>query len=128
MIRKLIYLLFCISAVFICGCGSSSEGDGEKALCYEKGPAAIYDISENGTITSSKERYERSAMTASHANLPYGTTIKVTNLSNGRSVSLRINDHNMPEDKGFILKVSEKAASELALTSGQEVSIDIIRF
>ena len=84
-------------------------------------------LEENGIITSNNTRYERSALTAAHKNLPYGTKIKVTNLNNGRSVYLTITDHNMP-DGDYIIKLSEKAASELAASDNDEFSIDIIKW
>ena len=113
---------------FIAGCGSdSNSGENGITICYEKGRAAFYTLEENGTLTSSNTRYERSALTASHKNLPYGTKIKVTDLNNGRSVNVTINDHNMPEGD-YIIKLSEKAANELAASSEHEYSIDIVKW
>ena len=122
-----ICLLCLISSLFLAGCKSGSDDKTDTELCYEKGLAAVYDITENGNATSkANTHYERSALTASHHNLPYNTRIKVTNLNNGRSVNVTINDHNMPEDEQYVIKLSEKAAKEIAYNEGQEVSIDII--
>ena len=119
-------LLSFISLTFIYGCGSDSDSS-NKYDCYEKGYAAFYTIEENGTLTSNNTRYERSALTAAHKSLPYGTKIKITNLNNGRSTSVTINDHNMPEGN-YIIKLSEKAASELAASQNHEFSIDIVKW
>ena len=127
--KQKIYLLFicAFSMLFIAGCGSDSNSNSSDSACYESGRAAFYTIEENGTLTSNNTRYERSALTASHKNLPYGTKIKVTDLNNGRNVIVSINDHNMPEGD-YMIKLSEKAANELAASSDHEFSIDIIKW
>ena len=127
--KKILLLLTIISFVtFINGCASNSNSSlPDKNACYEKGYAAFYTLEENGTLTSSNERYDRNSLTASHPILPYNTKIKVTNLNNGRYVVLVINDHNMPEGD-YIIKLSEKAATELAASSDNEFSIDIIKW
>ena len=127
--KQKIYLLFiCVfSMLFIVGCGSDSNSNSSENVSYETGKAAFYTLEENGTLTSNNTRYERSALTASHKNLPYGTKIKVTDLNNGRNVIVSINDHNMPEGD-YIIKLSEKAANELAASDEHEFSIDIIKW
>ena len=125
--RILIFVLSLMALAILCGCGSDSNSNSSDSACYESGRAAFYTIEENGTLTSNNTRYERSALTASHKNLPYGTKIKVTNLNNGRNVILSINDHNMPEGD-YIIKMSEKAANELAASAEHEFSIDIIKW
>lgn len=128
MREKIILLVFCfMTLAFISGCGSDSKSDGNSNSSYETGRAAFYTLEENGTLTSNNTRYERSALTASHKNLPYGTKIKVTDLNNGRNVIVTINDHNMPEGD-YIVKLSEKAANELAASVEHEFSIDIIKW
>ncbi len=127
--KQKIYLLFiCVfSMLFIVGCGSDSNSNSGENVSYETGKAAFYTLEENGTLTSNNTRYERSALTASHKNLPYGTKIKVTDLNNGRNVIVSINDHNMPEGD-YIIKLSEKAANELAASVEHDFSIDIIKW
>ena len=95
--RILIFVLSLMALTVLCGCGSDSNSNSSDNACYESGRAAFYTLEENGTLTSNNTRYERSALTASHKNLPYGTKIKVTDLNNGRNVIVSINDHNMPE-------------------------------
>lgn len=127
MLRKIYLLLIAISALFLTGCGSSGSGD--EACCYQKGYAAFYTFEENGTLTSYNEHYERSRLTAAHHDLPYGTKVKVTNLNNGYSVTVTINDKNMP-DGDYIIKLSEKAATELRTSSerNDEFSLDIVKW
>ncbi len=125
-LKNLLLLICYFFIFFIVGCGSESSHT-DSYECYEKGFAAFYTLEENGTITSNNTRYERSALTAAHASLPYGTKIKVTNLNNGRTVNLTIIDHNMPEGQ-YIIKLSEKAAKELAASENHEFSIDIVKW
>ena len=55
--------------------------------------------------TASGERFDNNAMTAAHKTLPFGTEVKVTNLNNGKSVTVRINDRG-PFVKGRIIDLS----------------------
>lgn len=67
-------------------------------------------------MTSSGERFDRSAMTAAHRTLPLNTWVRVTNEFNGRSVVVRINDRG-PYKPGRIIDLSEAAARSLGMTT-----------
>jgi rare lipoprotein A len=54
--------------------------------------ATYYSDGYQGLRTASGERYDVNGFTAAHPSLPLGTRVRVTNLNNGRSVSVRIND------------------------------------
>lgn len=69
-----------------------------------------------GEVTASGEAFDKRAMTAAHQTLPLGTLVKVTNLGNGRSAILRINDRG-PFVAGRIIDVSEGAAEVLGMTA-----------
>lgn len=62
--------------------------------------------------TASGEMMKPSELTAAHRSLPFGTRVKVTNVSNGRSVIVRINDRG-PFTKGRIIDLSKGAAQHL---------------
>ena len=81
----------------------------------QTGIAAVYNTRLNGHRTASGERYNKNALTASHQTLPYGTHVKVTRLSNHRSVTLRINDRG-PTQAGRILDISSRAARDLHMS------------
>ena len=68
-----------------------------------------------GQMTASGERFDKTAMTAAHRTLPFGTRVKVTRADTGKSVVVRINDRG-PFTKGRIIDLSEKAAKELRMT------------
>ena len=67
-----------------------------------------------GPLTASGEAFDKSAMTAAHRTLPMGSKVKVTNVENGRSVMLRINDRG-PFVAGRVIDVSEAAADVLGM-------------
>ncbi len=67
-------------------------------------------------MTASGERFDKRAMTAAHPTLPFGTLVAVTNLRNGRTTVVRINDRG-PFKPGRIIDVSEAAAEVLQMQS-----------
>ena len=56
------------------------------------GKGSWYGDKFHGRKTASGERYDMNKYTAAHKKLPFGTVIKVTNMSNGKSVKVRVND------------------------------------
>lgn len=78
----------------------------------EEGLASWYGADFHGKPTSCGEPYDMWAMTAAHKTLPLGTYVKVTNLQNGRTILLRVNDRG-PFVGGRIIDLSCKAAQEL---------------
>ncbi len=76
------------------------------------GVASWYGGMFHGRTTASGEPYDMHAMTAAHPSLPFGTKVRVTNLENGRSVVLKINDRG-PFAKRRIIDVSRHAAKHL---------------
>jgi rare lipoprotein A len=87
---------------------------------FKKDEAIIswYGDEFHGRPTSSGEIFDMTALTAAHKNLPFGTILEVTNLANGKKVSVRVNDRGpFVEDRE--LDVSKAAAQELdIITSG----------
>jgi rare lipoprotein A len=67
----------------------------------------------SGNKTASGSRMHADSMTAAHRTLPFGTPVKVTNLENGRSVHVVINDRG-PFVRGRVIDVSVHAADALA--------------
>jgi rare lipoprotein A len=70
----------------------------------------------HGRKTASGVPFDKNALTAAHRTLPFGTRVKVTNLDNGRSVIVTVNDRG-PYAHGRILDLSEAAAREIGLIS-----------
>jgi rare lipoprotein A len=63
-----------------------------------EGKVAHYGAKFNGRKTASGERFNVQAMTMAHKTLPFGTRVKVTNLTNNRSVVVRVNDRGPATD------------------------------
>ena len=80
----------------------------------EEGSASYYADSLSGNPTASGEPYDKNALTAAHRTLPFDTMVKVTNLDNGKTVVVRINDRG-PHSKSRIIDVSGAAAKQLGL-------------
>jgi len=81
----------------------------------QTGMASWYGEEFHGKLTSNKEIYNMYAMTAAHKTLPFGTYVKVTNLTNGKSAVVRINDRG-PFVKGRIIDLSFAAANKLEMS------------
>jgi rare lipoprotein A len=73
------------------------------------GVASWYGEQYHGKITASGEPFDMYDFTAAHATLPLGTIVRVTNLNNGRTVMVRVNDRD-PFVRGRIIDVSYNAA------------------
>ncbi len=80
----------------------------------EKGIASWYGEDFHGKKTSSGEIYDMYDMTAAHKILPFGTYVRVKNLTNGRSVDVRINDRG-PFVGDRIIDLSYKAAKKIKM-------------
>lgn len=78
----------------------------------ETGVASWYGQDFHGKSTANGERYDMDALTAAHRTLPMPVVVRVTNLENGRSVRLRVNDRG-PYARGRIIDVSRRAATLL---------------
>jgi len=94
---------------------------------YQVGMASWYGGFFQGRPTASGEDYDMYDFTAAHLELPLGTYVKVTNLSNHRSVIVRVNDRG-PVVPGRILDLSCAAARSIHMSGKgvQKVRIDIV--
>lgn len=78
----------------------------------EVGVASWYGPGFHGKKTANGERYNQNAMTAAHKLLPFNTDIRVTNLDNGRSTVVRINDRG-PFVANRVIDLSRRAAEQI---------------
>ena len=83
-----------------------------KPVAVEYGKASYYGGRWIGRLTANGEHYGAGDRTAAHKKLPFHTMVRVTNLSNNRSVIVRINNRG-PYAKGRILDLSMVAAREI---------------
>ena len=78
------------------------------------GLASWYGSAWQGRPTASGERFDTGKLTAAHRTLPLATKVKVTNLENGRSVEVKVNDRG-PYIRGRVLDLSTRAAEVLGM-------------
>jgi len=83
------------------------------------GVASFYSKSLEGTETATGEIFKHTKYTAASNNLPLNTWVKVTNLNNGKTVVVRINDRMHPKmaKKGRVIDLTIAAAKKIGLTS-----------
>jgi rare lipoprotein A len=93
----------------------------------QTGIASYYGPGFQGKTTASGEPFEQEAMTAAHPSLPFGTSVRVTNLENGREVVVRINDRG-PFVPGRIIDVSAAAAEKLGMVNSgvARVKVEVV--
>jgi rare lipoprotein A len=104
--KKLILMSFC-SLFFLSSCVRARYFPGGGSV--QTGTASWYGPNFHGKPTSNKEIYDMYEMTAAHRTLPFGTQVMVTNLDNGRTAVVRINDRG-PFVKERIIDLSYAAA------------------
>lgn len=78
------------------------------------GVTSYYHNSLHGNRTANGERYNRHSLTAAHRTLPFGTKVKVTDITTNKSVVVKINDRG-PFVKGRVLDLSSAAADSLGI-------------
>ena len=88
--------------------------------------ASWYGPGFSGHRTSSGERFNPNRLTAASPTLPLGSVVHVTNLSNGRSVNVRINDRG-PFVRGRSLDLSHRAAQKIGLTAKGVGRVKVMR-
>jgi peptidoglycan lytic transglycosylase len=114
---NLAFSIFNVGLSAVCICAIATVANGASLLPAEEGLASVYSKQFNGKITASGEPYNGNIYTAAHRTLPFGTMVKVTNLDNGKSVRVRINDRG-PHVRGRIIDLSSSAATALAMSAG----------
>ena len=101
----------------LAGCGAAPHVvrppmSDDHVRSLQTGYASWYGKAHQGRRTTSGETYDMNKLTAAHPSLPMGTRILVTNLKNGRSVTVRVNDRG-PFVDGRIVDLSYAAAREV---------------
>lgn len=89
------------------------------------GTASWYGPGFAGRRTASGDVFDPSALTAAHLTLPFGTRVRVTNLANGRSVVVRINDRG-PYVAGREIDLSRAAARRLGIDGTARVRLEVL--
>lgn len=90
--------------------------------------ASWYGPGFHGRRTANGEVFNQNALTAAHKSLPFGTRVKVTNLNNGKSVIVRVNDDG-PHIPGRVIDLSKGAAARIGMLSSgvAPVRLEVLR-
>jgi rare lipoprotein A len=110
--------------MIVASCASSKKPSASKGSKTLTGMASYYANKYNGRKTASGERYRSKKFTAAHKTLPFGTVVKVTNLKNGKSVIVKINDRG-PYSKGRIIDLSKAAAKQIDMINDGVVKVKV---
>ncbi|HEV2543506.1 MAG TPA: septal ring lytic transglycosylase RlpA family protein [Methylobacterium sp.] len=89
----------------------------------QSGQASWYG---SGRKTANGERFNPNGYTAAHRSLPFGTRVRVTNRSNGRSVVVRINDRG-PFVGGRVIDLARGSARAIGMSGTSYVSLNVVR-
>ncbi len=90
-----------------------------------KGYASYYGDEFDGRRTANGDIFSQRKFTAAHKSLPFGTKVKVTNLNNGLSVIVIINDRG-PFVQGRVIDLSKAAAEKIDMLSSGVVPVEIV--
>ncbi|WP_048922294.1 septal ring lytic transglycosylase RlpA family protein [Rufibacter radiotolerans] len=113
LFRIPLYCLLAALAFFTTNCTSSAPAFGDRGY-KETGKASYYSDKLKGNKMANGDRYQPGKLTAAHKKLPFGTKVKVTNPSNGKSVKVKITDRG-PFTPGRIIDLSKSAAKRIDL-------------
>ena len=93
------------------------------SVCAESGIASSYSTREQGTRTSSGRALHDGALTAAHKTLPFGSRVRVTNRTNGRSVVVTITDRG-PFVRGRVIDLTPAGAGAIGMSGLASVTVD----
>jgi rare lipoprotein A len=96
----------------------------EENTLVGEGKASYYANTFNGKKTASGETFSLNHFTAAHRTLPFGTSVRVINVDNGKNVVVRINDRG-PHTRGRIIDMSPAAAKEIGLLGSGTANVRI---
>ena len=116
-LRMAVLLAFLAAAMAMAEAASANPTDS-----IVTGIASWYGEPHHGRRTASGDIFDQDALTAAHPSLPFGTLVRVTNMENGRTVDVRVNDRG-PTVRGRILDLSRAAAKKLGAIGAGLVKI-----
>lgn len=118
-------LIILLASMAILGCSSIQSKNPEDWIGYrDTGEASFYANKHQGKKTANGELYKHELKTAAHKTMPFGSKVKVTNVNNGKSVVVRINDRG-PFVRGRIIDLSKSAFSSIGNISLGLIDVEI---
>ena len=124
--KKLVCVFGALIAIALVGCANTTATHSPESIGYqESGKASYYAMKFHGRKTANGERLNQEANTAAHRKLPFGTMVKVTNVKNGKSVLVRINDRG-PFVKGRIIDLTRSAFGSIGNIDSGIIDVRIV--
>ncbi len=122
-----LYASIFLLTVMLAGCGSLFGSSTPRRGKFQIGMASWYGPGYHGNACASGEIYDMHKLTAAHRELPFGTYVRVTNLRNGKSVVVRINDRG-PFKRDRIIDLSYAAARKIGMVreGSARVRVEIV--
>ena len=117
-------LLWIVVAALLASAGCTKKESGPQDA-GQIGVASWYGHPFDGRLTASGEIYDMEKLTAAHRTLPFGTVLRVENLSNSQKVEVRVNDRG-PFVQGRIIDLSHAAARALTIPGIANVRLQVI--
>lgn len=116
------WMVFAAALTLAAGPAKAQDGDAEapaEAAAADEtdigsGMASYYGRELAGNRTASGERFDPDQLTAAHRTLAFGSRVRVTNMANGQSVVVRVNDRG-PFGRGRVIDISHAAAREIGM-------------
>ena len=133
--RRIVLVVVSVVVLVVHGCAGRSNTPVTTAGILEvrEGLASYYGPGFDGKQTASGTRFDMKSMVAAHPSYPFGTVVRVTNVTNGRAVELRVVDRGPaggPRAEGVIIDVSYGAAGALDFVRAGRtpVRVEVIRW
>lgn len=120
--KTLIFILF---TLFSTASGEPARTiTNTSGLITVTGKATYYANKFHGRRTANGEVFSNKKLTAAHLKLPFGTIVNITNIDNGRTVEVRINDRG-PHSKFYIIDLSQAAAKKIGMFGKGVANVEI---
>ena len=106
----------------------STDGMAVAQPLDEEGTATFYSNRLEGKKTASGEAYDKKALTAAHPKYAYGTRLRITNLENGKSAVVTVNDRMKRTAQG-VIEVTPRVASLLGFAKAgtARVRVEVVK-
>jgi rare lipoprotein A len=112
-----------LAVAAVVSCLAAPVSPANSSSLVQSGIASVYS-GRSGSRTASGERVISSALTAAHRTLPFGTMVRVTNIGNGRSVVVRVNDRG-PFVRGRVIDLTLAGMRALGFSGTVRVRLEI---
>lgn len=119
MKRVTLVIMMMISLLGLFSFKYSASNDDEGKTSY----VSYYHDKFNGKKTASGEIFQNSKFTAAHRSLPFGTRVKLTNIKNGKSVVVKVNDRG-PFHSSRSLDISKAAFEEIGSSKSGNLAVE----